>query len=120
MKFAATVLAGAFLIGALGLPAAQAEKKRASVKVVNKADWEIHHFYLSAADDDDWGPDQLGEDVIATGESFTLRSIPCDTYDVKLIDEDDDECVVEEVDLCGGGETWTITNKLLLACQEAS
>jgi len=120
MKFAATVLAGAFLMSVLGLPAALAEKKHASVKVVNKSDWEIHHFYLSSSDDEEWGTDQLGEDVIGTDEAFTLKNIPCDTYDVKLVDEDDDECTVEAVDICGGGSTWTITNKILLACQAAS
>ena len=34
-------------------------------------------------------------------------------------DEDDDECIVEEVDICGGSESWVITNKILLACQES-
>jgi hypothetical protein len=119
MKFAATVLAGAFLIGMLTAPAARAEKKHASVQVVNKSDWEIHHFYLSSSDDDEWGPDQLGKEVIGADESFTLKNIPCDTYDVKLVDEDDDECTIEAVDLCSGGETWTITSKILLACQAA-
>jgi hypothetical protein len=36
-------------------------------------------FYLSSSDDEEWGPDQLGEDVIGTDESFELRNIPCDT-----------------------------------------
>ncbi|HEV2856417.1 MAG TPA: hypothetical protein VHC97_26760 [Thermoanaerobaculia bacterium] len=120
----AAVLFGVTLLGlaALGVPAdAHAAKgKKASVKIVNKSDWEIHHFFLSSTEDDEWGPDQLGDDVIGTGEAFTLKSIPCDNYDVKLIDEDDDECVVEDVDICGGSEQWTITNKILLGCQEAS
>ena len=59
----------------------------------------------------------MGEEVIGTGESFTLKNIPCDTYDVKLVDEDGDECVVEEVDICGSAEGWVITNQILLACE---
>lgn len=101
-------------------PAAEAAKKKANVTVANKSDWEIHHFFLSSTTEDDWGPDQLGEDVIGNDDSFTLKNIPCDSYDVMLVDEDGDECVVEDVDLCGGAETWTITNKILLGCQEAS
>lgn len=120
----AAVLCGVAMLGltAFGLPAdAYAAKgKKASVKIVNKSDWEIHNFFLSSSEEDDWGPDQLGDDVVGTGDSFTLKSIPCDTYDVKLIDEDGDECVVEEVDICGGSEQWTITNQILLGCQEAS
>ncbi|HRC85221.1 MAG TPA: hypothetical protein PK413_06415 [Thermoanaerobaculia bacterium] len=102
----------------LGSSAAWA--KNASVKIVNESDWEIHHFYLSSTDEEQWGPDQLGEAVISSGESFTLTDIPCDTYDVKLIDEDGDECVVSNVDICAGKEKWTITNKILLGCQDAS
>jgi hypothetical protein len=120
----AVLLCGIAALGlaTLGLPAeARAAKgKKATVKIVNKSDWEIHHFYLSSTEDDEWGPDQLGDEVIGTGEAFSLKQIPCDSYDVKLIDEDDDECVVEDVDICGGSEQWTITNKILLGCQEAS
>ena len=106
---------------ALTVPAqAYAAPKKATVKVVNKSDWQIDHFYLSSSEEDEWGPDQLGEEVIGSNESFSLKSIPCDTYDIMLVDEDGDECVVEEVDICGGAETWTITNKILLGCQEAS
>jgi hypothetical protein len=119
----AAVLCGVAMLGlaVFGLPvAAHAAGKKASVKVVNKSDWEIHHFFLSPTEQDHWGPDQLGDDVIGTDEAFTLKTIPCDSYDVKLIDEDGDECVVEDVDICGGSEQWTITNKLLLACEEES
>jgi hypothetical protein len=119
MKRAAVLFGVAVVsLAVLGLPAgAHAAGKKANVKVVNKSDWEIHHFYLSSTDDEDWGPDQLGDDVIGTGESFQLKQIPCDSYDVKLIDEDGDECEVEDVDICGGAESWTITNKILLGCQ---
>ena len=100
--------------------AVQAESKKAAVKIVNKSDWEIHEFYLSpAGPGDDWGPDQLKKAVIAekTG-TFTLQQIPCDTYDVKLVDEEGDECEVLNVDICGGAETWTISNDKLLKCQK--
>jgi len=46
-----------------------------------------------------------------------LNSIPCDSYDVRLTDEDGDECVVEDVDICGGSEGWVITNAILLECE---
>lgn len=109
------------LLAALVLPSvALAAKKNADVTIVNKSDWGIQHFFLSANDEDAWGPDQLGDEVIGTGESFLLHGIPCDSYDVKLIDEDGDECEVFEVDVCGGSEQWTITNKILLACEEGT
>lgn len=92
----------------------------ATVTVINKSDWEIHHFFLSSAEEEEWGPDQLGEEVIGTDDSFKLNDIPCDTYDVQLVDEAGDECIVPAVDICASKQTWTITNKILLACQEGS
>jgi hypothetical protein len=118
------VLLGIALVSLASLtypaPAHAAKGKKAAVKINNKSDWEIHHFYLSSTDDDEWGPDQLGDEVVGTDDSFTLKSIPCDSYDIKLVDEDGDECVVEDVDICGGAEKWTITNKILLGCQANS
>jgi len=38
-------------------------------------------------------------------------------YDVKLVDEDGDECVVTEVDICGGHDDWVITDDELLECE---
>jgi hypothetical protein len=117
----AAVLCGIALVSLAGVTAdAWAAGKKSTVKVVNKSDWEIHQFFVSSSEEEDWGPDQLGEEVIATGESFELRNIPCDTYDVMLVDEDGDECIVEEIELCGDKEQVTITNKILLGCQEAS
>jgi len=120
MKKAVLVLAGVLtVVSAVGF-AAPAEAQKGNVTIKNSSDWEIHEFYLSSSEEEEWGPDQLGEQVIGTGESFTLRAIPCDTYDVMLVDEDGDECIVEEVGLCGGKENWTITNKILLGCQAGS
>src|SRR5262245_19189123 len=98
---------GLFVLFGLGLViAGTAVAKNATVTVVNQSDWTIEEFYLSSSEDEEWGPDQLGEQVIGTGESFKLNNIPCDTYDVMLVDEDGDDCVVEAVDICGGKETW--------------
>jgi hypothetical protein len=103
---------------ALALPG-QAQKK-ATITVVNQSDWTITELYLSPADEAEWGPDQLAEHVIEPGASFKLSGIPCATWDVRLVDEDEDECVVEGVDICANKETWTITSKDLLRCQAAS
>ncbi|HKV06529.1 MAG TPA: hypothetical protein VJ725_00230 [Thermoanaerobaculia bacterium] len=118
MKRAAVTLLGLALVCLVALPGT-AWAANSTVKVVNKSDWEIHQFFLSSSEEEEWGPDQLRDDVIGTGESFELRNIPCDTYDVMLVDEAEDECIVPEVDICGENESWVITNKILLACQEA-
>jgi len=94
-----------------------AAKKKATVKVINQSKWEIHHLYLSSHDDENWGPDQLGDEILTKGDSITLTGIDCDDYDIKVVDEDGDECVIEEVSLCGDESYWKITDKALLECE---
>ena len=102
------------LLSALALPAFA---KKATVKVINQSKWEIHHLFVSPAAEEEWGPDQLGEDVLAKGDSFTITNIPCNEYDIKVVDEDGDECVIEAVDLCRDNSYWKITDKDLLECE---
>jgi len=97
--------------------AAEARRSDSDVTFVNRSSWDIYEIYLSAVDEDEWGPDQLEEGILESGASFLLHSIPCDDYDVLLIDEDGDECVLEDVDLCGDSEEWVITDEDLLACE---
>jgi hypothetical protein len=96
---------------------APAFARTATVKIINQSKWEIHHIYLSSSDDEEWGSDQLEDEILAKGESLTLSDIDCDLYDIKVVDEDGDECVIEKVDLCGDHSYWKITDKELLKCE---
>ena len=106
----------AIVLSALALPALAAPKK-ATVKIINQSKWEIHHVFLSSVDDENWGEDQLEDDILAKGDTLTITGIPCDLYDVKVVDEDGDECIIEEVDMCGDNSYWKITDKDLLECE---
>lgn len=118
MKMRAVGAALAVVLATIGATVhAQSRKSRATVIVKNESSYAIHQLYLTPHDSEDWGPDQLGDLVVdAKTGSFKLTDIPCDVYDVQLVDEDGDQCVVEEVDICAANETWTITDKDLLAC----
>jgi len=116
MKKSIVALAGAVCAVALLVPVT-AQAAGNTVVIKNKSDWELHQFFLSPVDTDKWGPDQLGDHVISTGGTFTLSGIPCDSYDVRLVDEDGDECVVPGVDICDGQAGWIITNDDLLDCE---
>lgn len=108
------------IIAALALPATALAADNSTIHIKNKSDWEIHHFFLSPTDQDHWGADQLGDKVISTGGDFELHKVPCDSYDIKLIDEDGDECVIGGVDICASKEGWVITNDELLDCESKS
>jgi hypothetical protein len=85
--------------------------------IVNKTSYTFMKLYLSSSASRSWGPDQLGRKVINPGGSYTLTHIACNLYDVKLVDEDGDECVVEEVPMCKDHTHWEVTNDLLTRCE---
>ena len=109
---AATLVAAASLVT---LPAAAAGDSKVVLK--NLSHWAIHELYFSPTEEREWGEDQLGKHTINTGETFTLTGVPCDSYDVRVVDEDGDACVVENVALCADKEKWVISDEDLLACQ---
>ena len=104
------------IVLALALTGTALTASAGDVKITNNSDWSLTHVFISAVDQEAWGEDQLGDKVIGTGDSFTLTGVPCASYDVKLRDEDGDECEVADVDICGDGG-WTIESDDLLACQ---
>jgi hypothetical protein len=105
----------AILLAATLLSSALA--RDAAVTIHNRSAWDIYQLFLSSTDDYSWGDDQLGKHIIESGDRFKLHGIPCDDYDVRIVDEDGDVCIIGGVSLCGDRETWVITDADLLACQ---
>jgi hypothetical protein len=116
MRNAPLVVLPLLLALTVSMPAAAA-KRTATIKIINQSKWEIHELYLSPGSSHHWGPDQLGEQVLAKGESITLKNLDCDHYDIRVVDEDGDECVIEDAELCGDSTYWKITDKELLSCE---
>jgi hypothetical protein len=105
------------LLFAALLVAVAAVASAGQLRIRNTSNWDIHYLYVSSVNTNQWGPDQLGADnIIPSGGSWTLSGIACGRYDIKVVDEDSDECEIRDVRLCGN-ETWTITNDNLLRCQ---
>lgn len=90
-----------------------------SLALENQSKWEIHELYFAPINETTWGEDQLGDNVIQVGGTFTLTKIAKDDYDVKIVDEDGDSCVIEDVDF-RASEHFVITDKILLGCQKAT
>jgi hypothetical protein len=76
----------------------------------------VHHIYLTPAHEVHWGPDQLGHDVLETHETVTLAGLECEQYDIKVVDHEGDECVVEDIDLCLQDAHWHLTDHELSVC----
>ena len=107
----------AILIAALCIPALllSARPNTGSITVVNNSSQEIRHIYLSAVDQDNWGPDLLNG-VVKPGESFTINNPACSGSQVKVVGEDANGCFVSGVVACSGNSTWTITTSDVPNC----
>lgn len=84
-------------------------------RIVNSSDWNIEYLYLADTGSWDWGPDQLGDGILYADGGWIDIPAPCAYYDLWLIDEDGDECVVNDLYLCN--EAVGVTNAELLSCQ---
>ena len=103
-----------WLLGA-ALAAAVPVANAADFTIRNESLWDIYQIFISSSDSREWGPDQLEDDILRSGQSHKLGGVSCDTYDIKLVDEDGDACVVRGVKMCGN-QSWTLTNDNWLDC----
>lgn len=120
------LLAGALLAGcaapapATGLAAqgsSGGQDVSSSITFRNRSRWDIHRINMSPVSQSTWGVDHLGANILRSGQDFTLHGIPCDNYDLRLVDEDGDQCVVNAVNVCAENSGVTITNENLLRCE---
>jgi hypothetical protein len=88
----------------------------ASIQIVNSSSRTIRNVYLSHANADDWGSNQLGDSTIGAGASFTISNVSWDEQQVKVIAEDQDGCFLSEVVAVASTSTWTITNNTAADC----
>ena len=71
----------------------------------NETDFNIGELHISASDDNKWGPDVLGQDVLLKGDkthiTFTgFKDTDC-KFDVKISKNGEDTAyVVEDLNLC--------------------
>lgn len=88
-----------------------------SVTFRNRSNYAIYHIQMSPVSQRTWGEDHLGTHVLQAGQDFTLSGVPCNSYDLRLVDEDGDECILNNINICGEDAGWTIDNNDLLTCQ---
>jgi hypothetical protein len=68
--------------------------------VDNKGGHQIDKVYLSPIGDDKWGPDQMGDDVIAPGASQTWNIETDCEMDIKVVYHDGDTEIKKDFDTC--------------------
>lgn len=111
------LLCGLLVIALATAFSTPAQAENSKITVHNNSSFAIHHLFLSHVGEDKWGPDQLGKHVIAPGGEYELQDVPCADYDLKLVDEDGDECEVQVPEVCGADEDWNVEDEGLLECE---
>lgn len=105
------------VVGVLGSLAtlSNASPSQLTVTVVNNSDREVRYLYLSPADNDNWGTDQLNDSSIGSGATRTLN-VSWDQSTVKLVAEDVDGCFMYLTVEATGSPVWTITGDTARNC----
>ncbi len=94
----------------------QRRRTRFQYTIRNNSSYDIHRLYMSSSENEGWGADLLGTGIMRAGETFRLTNITAGEYDLKVVDEDGDECQLFNIMVCGNG-TYTFTNQNLLQCE---
>lgn len=106
------------VLSALAATAAFAEAPEwwtSTLKLKNASGYAIEELYITPWDELRWGPNLLREEL-DPGEAVTLTDIDCDRYDLKLIDDEGDACVIQDVDLCLEDAKFSLTDRVLASC----
>lgn len=94
------------LLAAIGL---LASVTAGTVRIVNDTGgYDIWYIFISPASSDNWGDDWLDSDEVLPSGSSVSFDVPDGVYDIRLIDEDEDEYIRWDVSVAGQ-YTWNVT-----------
>jgi hypothetical protein len=71
--------------------------------IINDTGMDITHLYISAHEEDEWGDDILGVEVLEDGDECGIEFDPSDDrcdWDIKITDGNGKNWTVTKVDLC--------------------
>jgi len=112
-RFLTGALLTAGLVSSSGL--ANAQDYLRTFTLINRSSFTIRSLYVSPTDDSRWGYDRLGSLVLVPNFEATVRLYP-GYYDLKLVDQDGDSCVVRDVDFTRS-DSFVLDNATLLVCE---
>jgi hypothetical protein len=104
-------------LGALGACSDDGSDLDSTLTIENESSYAFAEINLSPEDSTNWGSDLLGADILEPGELLEVSGVACDVYDIRIVDDEGDECVLASVDLCLDNAVWSIDDAELAACQ---
>ena len=102
------ILAGALaLVAFSSVTSAAPQNRKLDFTLINKSTYVIVELYVAPSSEDEWGEDVLGADMLPNGESVDIefsRSETTCSWDLKIVDEDEDEVTWTKLNLCTANE----------------
>lgn len=87
-----------------------------TVTLTNSSSYDIYSIQLTQHDETSWGSNLLGSDVLMHGEAQKIAVFDCEKYDLRMVDDENVECIIQDIDLCFKDKDWTIDNTVLAIC----
>jgi hypothetical protein len=95
--------------------AASAQDYVRTFTLYNRSSLTIRRLFVSPSSFENWGYDRLGSSVLNPNYKVTVELEP-GRYDIKLVDQDGDSCVINNVDF-RHSDYLVLNNVNLLACE---
>lgn len=87
-----------------------------TIALTNKSQYDIYEIQLSPYDHVAWGTNLIAGDALLHGETAQLAVFDCKKYDLRLVDHEKVECVIQDIDLCFEDKQWTLSDDVLASC----
>ena len=87
-----------------------------TLTIQNNSGYDIYEIHMSSVFDGSWERDLLGRHVLSTGNTFDITGITSGRYDIKVVDEDGDACIVQQVAVYQD-RSWNLTPLGLVGCE---
>ncbi len=107
-------LIAAALLATLGAAPAFAQGCDTRFDIVNRSSQVVEELYFSSSRQNDWGPDQLGNDVLAIGASMRYTAANPGAYDFKVVWVGGRSAELRQIDICRASRI-TVTDRGLIA-----
>lgn len=110
----------AFFLGGLNIAVSPVNAQDSySLKIKNSSKYAISRLYVASSEDEKWGSDQLRDDTIDSGGTFTLTGLFPGEYDIRFVDEKGAGCVLKKIGVFKN-IAWELTTDWLEKCQKAT
>lgn len=101
------LIAALALVAVASVTVTAAQRRNLDFTLVNRTGVDIMEVYLSPTSDNEWGEDVMGKDILANREKVDITFSSAETecnWDLKVVDEDDDDIVWTKLNLCTANE----------------